>query len=414
MGKLDIKTAFSYTFLLIYIYISGDSAWGATFPILRNILIVVATMGMTVICLIYHVKVKRKSFLYFFIICLIIGFSAVYNADYSGSTVILLAFAALLFTNLLKFEKFILSFSNLIFIISLASLIGLLLYNIAPFMFDGLKSVNGGGTYGLKNALITVVDTEINYRAKRNYGIFREPSVFATYIMVALYIELFRFECKRKLKIIVIVLALITTLSITGYLAFAVMLVTILLRKRKNTRAALLLAFSFLAGFIIIKNLPMEGYGTLFSYIKVRFQRNGASGHSINSRIASVFVNLYIMMINPIVGAGARKSQILFQEMLSPLGYEKGMTSANMITYIGASFGIPFFVIFTYGLFWFARYIYKKNNLESFLLGISLCICLCGQIHHYSLFPYFIIFYGFEGINHHLVSCSNSKRFKTY
>lgn len=383
-----------YFLVASVIYLSGDTAWGSTNTEIRNDMITL----MAVSSALYYVFVRKTVFIGHakaYAVCTsCIIFSMILNWDFAGFSWIMIMIVSMLISEMISFKNFITKYSDIIFVISAASVIGIILQKKYPMLLERLPVLQGGGTDALANAIVTVVPKDYIYSAIRNYGIFREPSMYAIYLMIALLAELFYKEKVNYMRTGIFFISIVLTRSMTGFIALSVMIAAYVLYHKIRGSECLIWSGVFLIGIIYLLFGSVQGYGSVIDYVCIRLQRTGSSSHSINSRIASIFVNIYTWLTHPAAGAGAVRSQEIFQINLSKLGYQQGLTGANMITYSLASFGIVFTGYFIYGLYGFSQNVCRRKNV--FLVFMVICCCLCGQTMHHSVIPFLLMFYGYE------------------
>ena len=134
-------------------------------------------------------------------------------------------------------------------------------------------------------------------------------------------------------------------------------------------------------------------YG-VFDFFVSKISVTGANSASSNSRYFSIIGGALVGIINPFFGAGAIKSEIAFNTVVSSIA-GTSYCWANMVTYLWASFGCIFVFIFLrgiYGILW------KSENSHALIFLIYICLLLCGETMTYSSIMYILMLYGYKNL----------------
>ena len=277
-------------------------------------------------------------------------------------------------TQIYNYKRFFSLFSNCILCICIASIIGWMLVETIPsFVTAFPKLVNSVGFDG--HFLVLTILGVPNYAGFQNraQGIFWEPGAFQTMIVIAVIGDLFINDTasKRKRTIIYFV-ALALTLSTTGYICFAILIMILAVKDKKKIPILGMLLTLFLAVGIMLlvyfkDRLPHFLYFTLFTKMEaVLSYRPGAAISDLAAektayvRMNSVYYPMIGFLKSPLWGIGFSG----YNQMGEMLGY------GNMFTFtpinIFAYFGVIYASISVYG---FLRTI-KQINASFF------CKCL--------------------------------------
>lgn len=125
-------------------------------------------------------------------------------------------------------KKFEVPYVNLMYWLSVISLIGFT-YNMLTGDVLGTPLM-----YGRYSILVYSQVVGFDGFIGRNSGMFWEPGAFQGYIIIAIVLLLFNNEIKNKrIKFLVLVAALITTYSTTGYIVLGVIIVFMVLYNKK-------------------------------------------------------------------------------------------------------------------------------------------------------------------------------------
>lgn len=139
----------------------------------------------------------------------------------------------------------------------------------------------------------------------RNSGMFWEPGAFQGYINIAflLYIDKFNvFFREYKKYFIILLLALLSTFSTTGYLVFFAIIVLSAFRNTKNIIAKVFITtFVSIAAFWAYNNLDFMGEKINHEYENVQEINNRGVA---SSRMGSAIISWQNLMNNPLCGNG--------------------------------------------------------------------------------------------------------------
>lgn len=166
------------------------------------------------------------------LLVLLISFSCTlngWNLTFDLYTVLMIIFGALLAATI-DIDNFYCSYIDAMTFFGLTGSLLFVLYRIFPGLFIMFPTQVWHGSIGMKNLVLCVVQTDSQYI--RNFGIFYEPGLFSLYIVFALYFALYRYVFNSK-RIIILIIALITTMSTSGYICGAIVIIMFLLI-RKN------------------------------------------------------------------------------------------------------------------------------------------------------------------------------------
>lgn len=112
------------------------------------------------------------------------------------------------------------------------------------------------------------------------------------------------------------------------------------------------------------------------------------------ARIASVVMNSYIGLNNPLFGVGIMNMSKMYL-VLSMQFYHAELTySTETLFYQAARFGVPYFLIWGYGYYNLIKKI-KSNMFEIILIGLFFGIGLCTECYIYNIIVYLLLFYGY-------------------
>lgn len=206
----------------------------------------------------------------------------------------------------------------------------------------------------------------------RNLGLFWEPGAFQTYLCLALIIDAFVFKFEKKLRATVIIVAIITTFSSSGYIALILIMIALALTaaiENDGRRNMFIILCAFLVGLymasVIIKNYFPHLEYTLFGKLEGLFVDDIDSETSAGVRYNSIVEGFTVFLKNPVFGVGLTKMNAYFEE-----NFGNTMTTCTFVNWF-AYFGIGYGLISVYSFFRLSRYFSNKK-----ILRIILCVVL--------------------------------------
>jgi hypothetical protein len=221
----------------------------------------------------------------------------------------------------------------------------------------------------------------------RNSGPFWEPGAYAGYLLIIplLYLNNIKtFFFQNKSKIIILTIALISTMSTTGYLGFALILVYVFGLKDKIRFSSI-----FLSSIVVI-GIWFAASELDFLGDKVENQYNNAllqDGEFSNTRFGALVFDMYYIEKRPIFGNGFHEST-RFEDhpALIELAENNEMGHGNGFSNMLASVGFFFFVMYIYFIKKKLRVSFRLKDAWFFV--IMIIILLQGE--QFLLFPLFL------------------------
>lgn len=130
--KIKIKNQLNVLIcIVLFIYFSGDSSYGATFPASMQR----AIIGIAILIFLKFMKTRHLHISMaktYFILCLVIVFGMIINREISGYSMFLIMGIAMLFTETVEFREFFEQFDNFVFFIAICSLVGFFIWKWNP------------------------------------------------------------------------------------------------------------------------------------------------------------------------------------------------------------------------------------------------------------------------------------------
>jgi len=256
------------------------------------------------------------------------------------------------------------------FIIELLSVLAIVVGVISVFIPDILRplkhySLSVGSTYADAFLCFQMVG------AKRINSIWGEPGMYAVFLILAIFFELFNSNKTVNIrKMVIFSIAMLFTFSPTGYVCYFLLLVAYLLNEKFNTNKLIVfivVAIVFLA--VSLLDIAKEQMETAVDKL---FSEN----ISFVGRVAPIYHNLKLGFKNPIFGTGISSAEKFYVEFLSYRGYLLCNTSTT--TFIFKTFGIfiPTVWIVSY---WKIACGSTKKLLARFFVFIALLININTQ-----------------------------------
>ena len=162
----------------------------------------------------------------------------------------------------------------------------------------------------------------------RNCGPFWEPGMFAVYLSIALFFNLFAVHSKRKCCNIVFALSLITTFSTGGYIGGAFILILYALKQR-NIFLTLLVSALVVVSIWGLMNLDFVGG-------KIIEQMNSATLGDGRSRFGAFISQIELIKMSPLFGGAD------FTTLTG--GDRRTLASGTLLPFI--LYGIPVGIVF--------------------------------------------------------------------
>lgn len=154
------------------------------------------------------------------------------------------------------------------------------------------------------NFLFTTVNQETMalYDHPRNASIFWEPGLFQAFLNIALAMNISKSRKILSLKTIILLLALFSTFSTTGYLTFVVILVGYMMNIKKWKKSNIPGLVNIPIITILLALVFIISTSTVVSE---KFAANRSTNRSFIIRISDIAVDIQTFINNPLLGCGA-------------------------------------------------------------------------------------------------------------
>lgn len=337
-----------------------------------------------------RIPVNKKRLNIYILFLIIILSSMFINRDFrSGYFYLLIIYlTCFLLTSLYSFDQIYSIFSKSMVIISAVSIIGFLIQLLIPSLlncFPIIDNVNYHHFYflGLTNVSFKY-DSFI-----RNWGPFREPGVFQAFIIIAIIYCLFRNKKVNLFEIIILSLALITTFSTTGYIAFLLILLACLSSNKNSMNKeqvriiymVLILAIFGLIYMTFFTDLMYkQGYGSVFGKLFGAYESD-----SYSARKLSFLVNIRIFFENIICGKGITYVDTMFKYYAQHYYGILVNDNTNMLFIQLAKYGLPMFIYTIIRYCKTLSHAYNNGAFSKVIIVLSYFILMFGENLSYSV-----------------------------
>lgn len=323
--------------------------------------------------------------------------------NFAGTIILLIS--TYCFTNKISFNMFIKKYDDILYFLSIISLLFFLTATFFTDIVRYLPIVQNVLEVQYYNGFFCVLDAqrlELPWGGFRNYGIFREPGVFQSYLIIGL---LFQVCCLNNWKkIFVYVLTLLSTYSTTGYIALGLLIIFLWVHMDRNLIYKMVVLL-----FVIIVTLFAINYQSLFSagfshvFYKLRdfsfspgYVSTARKGNIYRS--ASIVLCANIFVDHLIFGAG--KTEVYNQiKSLSQEWYGISLRfPTDTFVYNFAKYGL------IYGTIWLVSF-YRlskklgKNTIERFIIFAIFMITLNTENYTYSFFIHTLFWLGVKSVS---------------
>lgn len=274
-------------------------------------------------------------------------------------------------------ERFIPVYTNIMVFISG---IGIVLFLLSSTGIISITNIIPVYDAPLFNSIGIYIDS--NAIPKRNLGMFWEPGAFAGYIMIAFALNIQGFIEKfksNKRKYFVLGVALISTLSTTGYLIFTLFLFMVGFQFVRNQKIIGLLLFVLLIPVIYSVFMSQD---FLVEKIASQYEKSiEKNGEYDPSRFGAFLFDIHYIKKHPLIGNGLHKRTRYADHPF--LSDDKGGHGNGFSNFI-ASMGLLSIIFY---LFYLHKSLPFSKNEKIFFVVL---ICLLLQGEQYLNFPLFL------------------------
>ena len=306
---------------------------------------------------------------------------------YGSLKLLLMLFFLYLVVLNVKFERFIEYFVRIICIIALIS-ICLYWFNDIIISSGLFPIINTDSVTKYTNLYIYCINSSIVHR---NCGVFWEPGAFQIYLNLALLFELYGSHKKKKYRIPVLSIALLTTISTMGYFVFGLIMISYVSQRENKGKLTVLLALGVTA--LIAGSYLLPIIDSSFSY---KFGLGGGGlSTNVTSRINPFLLDLHVIKDNPfgIMGVDYYAEVLRIYEERYMLPF---ISSSCTHTMIAVVYGLLPGVYFIYSFWRFSKK-FVSTVLSSILIFIACISMFATEAFLMHGLYYLLIFYAQKG-----------------
>lgn len=356
-----------------------------------------------------------KAFLIATLLSLIVVFSLLVNVNnifniHRYFFTIINLYLSVIIVLTINFKPFLKAFLFVLLIFSLSSFFIYLIYVIKPTFFSFMPVIKNTAGYDFNFCFVSSV--LVKDRAglhSRNYGIFREPGVFAVFLLFAIIISLFKgdtlFVKKRSSFVAscVFSVTLLSTKSTTGIFCFAIILVLFFFYKVKKNSLFFwigLLAIIVLFVFSVYCVAAKPAFVRNIEFLNLVYGKIDFNNISFVSRFFDQFATLLCALQNPLTGLGWGNHYSFITKLAAAYNYSTN-GGTNTLFLLFSVYGSIFGVIYVY----IAYNAFSKINLHGITTGLLFLVLLiaifCEDLTN-SLFIYLLPMLGYFSIERRL------------
>lgn len=331
-----------------------------------------------------------KSFsivLFFLISSLIVMTVNLFEGITTYFVLIALIFIAYEISRSYDFYKIINLFLHFMTVVAVFSLIGYVLANKTSLLDNLPKRTNTNDVQYSCGYIFFFIPTI----KERNCGVFWEPGIFATFLVLAIAFEaIFKKGKINYLRILLFSITTISTQSSAGYVLLLVGIILVFLTVAHQTKKA---SGKFLAYFIIFAVILL----LLFSNFIIR---NTSLANNVHfkkllfenileqSRVKAFSHNIEIFLDNPIFGAG-------FQVTTDSMAHVADTSTTTYIMSVFGVFGLAHIVMLTVGV----AKIKGIDPISKIVFWLLMVLIINKEPHLFNLFTWIFMFYLVNGVS---------------
>ena len=309
---------------------------------------------------------------------------------YAYSMLILMMSAV--FISYISKDRFCNAFVGIVYHIALWSIGLFVLWLVAPSLVRYFPSITNESDikyYYLGLGFLEDLDRGV---LPRMYGIFREPGVFACYLILSLIIQIFFLKEMNLKRAVIISLAALLTFSTAAYILLVLVYVVYFAKQLFNNNPhkktiRLLFCISIIFTFVFFSIGPEKIMSAVFNKLKVE-------NSSRDSRFASISANFLMFLENPLFGKGWNYVEDNFIRFAS-IGIYNGNHNTNTFLKLLALYGIfPFVgIIGALSAFFIKE---TKSFVWGMLTALIWIITLSNEDLTVNVLMYLLPFYAFS------------------
>lgn len=286
------------------------------------------------------------------------------------------------------------TFEKIIFFIACYSICAYVVNFAIPQVMRVFPIIDNTADYSFYNLLFCNIPTNAIF-ATRLFGSFREPGVFQMFLIMGLMTHWLQSTTIRGLRVSVYIVAILLTLSTTGYIALTILIIIYRFSQTKNgLKDEALFVMLFLLLFVLyLYTDTLSSEGAVFGKL------NDEDNISTISRFGSIMGNIHVFLSSPFFGVGILSLDGLYNSYIKSNYFYFTSSNTNTILIQFSTFGLFFGVLWSYG---FCRFWGKLSSkmLPSLLFVFLGLLLFSGENLTENILTYIIIGYGFLSTKH--------------
>lgn len=394
------KSLILCAFIFIILLVSDDSLLfgsnsSSLFQMFKFIIYIFIFISMIIYMSRKKIKIDKNKMMYVLILAALIICTSIVNLDFKFGYIyrICILLFSMLVSNLMSLKKLLWHFNKVIMVTSIFSVIVFIIEVQNKDLFRYFPIIINSAGNSFYNLFFTIVPLD-NYGVPRNYGFYREPGVFAIFLIIALVIEIYYFEEKSLPRQLILLVTILTTKSTTGYIVICLVYAGYLVKNSSTIREKRIKVVFFILSLFVLYYI-LNHTNLIFSenkYYSV-FGKYDDIDKS-NSRISSIFINIRIFLDQPFFGSGISNVTNLFPVIgFNRYGVSTEHNTNTMLLQL-STYGLLFFTVYTKMVFDFAKNVNKDGKIMyTFLISFILILILSGEnLSNNILFTSFLFF----------------------
>lgn len=284
-------------------------------------------LTLSVLIYLFNIKPLAKSqFLNCLIILSFVMFSMVVNRSFASIDIrtVIIVVSSYLVIQSFSYKDFLKKYTDCIMVIAVFSITVYFLYKVVPGAFGAFpRHLWRNHSVLFVNLWLSVVPVGMQDYF-RNFGIFYEPGIFQFYLNIALLIELFSNKKINVFRVLVLTLAVITTLSTNGYISIVLVFFAyglfVILGSGNRDKIYRKIGFLTLLSVIVIIFVVLIDKGIIGSRVFMKFSSTKTSG-SYYDRTNAISYAISKIFQNPLLGVAARGIEDSYNATFTPLNW---------------------------------------------------------------------------------------------
>lgn len=355
-------------FILIYIEFGYQMVVAEALPGSIRMLVITISTGL----LFFMTKKISVTSIVLLLYSFALVFLSALRDDTVGNSVLWLIpiFSGFVIATSIPFLELARIFNSIIVFLASYSLVTYAISLVMPSIIASLPYL--GQVYEsratMHNALFSVCIS--NATVIRNYGIAWEPGAFALLLCVALF-SLIAFEDKlNKIRIVIVVIAILTTFSTMGYFVMSGIFMAFMFQKKGNNAKVRKVVGMLLFVFIVLLLvLPSSITDVVFQKLSGLFSDGKDISYTTQARLNAIIYPFLTFSSSPIIGAGYDQFAFINKVMCDSVATN---TILNWYAILGILGGVPF-------TFFFFKFIINCGEYAK-MSGLSKLILLASAV----------------------------------